>query len=59
MLQFKDIFRTISANTSINFDNLVKHREAVMRQQGFRTDSINWELYAKILKAKHQELKNS
>jgi hypothetical protein len=32
-------------------------RRAKMIREGFSVDSINWDLYAKVLEAKHERLK--
>lgn len=54
---FKNIFLTIGANSRVNFLQLVNVRRAILQREGVNTNSINWEHYAKVLEAKHQQLK--
>ena len=56
---FKNIFLTIGSGININFDQLVNVRRAKMKQEGYNIDNINWEHYAKVLRAKHEILKAS
>ena len=53
---FKNIFLTIGSSMNINFVQLVNVRRAKLQQEGYNTDSVNWEHYAKVLEAKHQLL---
>lgn len=58
MVQFKDIFNTITYRTKINFKKFVEVRRAKMIADGLNVNGINWELYAKILEVKQQNLKS-
>lgn len=58
MVQFKDIFNTITYRTKINFKKFVEVRRAKMIAEGFNVNGINWELYAKVLEVKHENLKS-
>lgn len=46
--------------TRIDYELLAKIRRAKMIEEGFikEANNINWELYAKILKAKAEQIKN-
>ena len=57
MSLFKNIFLTIDSSTSIDFKHLAMVRRAKMIREGFSVDCINWDLYAKVLEAKHERLK--
>lgn len=59
MKQFQDIFTYVGANTKINFCKLVSCRRVILESEGYNTNSINWDLYAKVLEAKQAQLKNS
>jgi hypothetical protein len=56
---FKNIFDVIDANTRINFSQLTKIRRSILEREGLDTGRINWELYTKILEAKHENMKKS
>ena len=59
MVQFQNIFNYVGANTKINFKKLVSFRRVILESEGYNTNSVNWELYAKVLEAKQAQLKNS
>lgn len=56
---FQNIFLSIDATTRIDFTQLANCRRAILEKAGIDTSHTNWELYAEVLKAKHQLLKNS
>lgn len=59
MFPFKNLFETISlhSNNLLNIDIIVEVRRSRMEREGFYTDNwMNWEHYAKVLKAKHHLL---
>jgi len=56
MIQFKSLLTCISKNTKINFQHLVQIRRCKMEREGYSTDRINWEHYAKVLEAKQMRL---
>jgi hypothetical protein len=56
MIQFKNLLHRLSATTKVDFGLLVNIRRVRMEQEGFNTDHINWEHYAKVLEAKHAQL---
>jgi hypothetical protein len=56
MQQFKNMLERLSPTTKIDFNLLVNIRRVKMEQEGYRTDYINWEHYAKVLEAKHSKL---
>jgi hypothetical protein len=56
MIQFKNMLHRLSATTKIDFELAVNIRRLRMEQEGFNTDHINWEHYAKVLEAKHAQL---
>ena len=53
MIQFKNMLHRLSATTKIDFELAVNIRRLRIEQEGFNTDHINWEHYAKVLEAKH------
>jgi hypothetical protein len=55
---FKNIFLTIGANARMNFLQLANVRRAILQREGINTNNINWEHYAKVLEAKHEQLKS-
>jgi len=57
MSLFKNIFLTIDSSIRVDFKHLAMVRRAKMIREGFSVDSINWDLYAKVLEAKHERLK--
>jgi hypothetical protein len=52
--QFRNIFLTLSSSASVNFTKLVETRRAKLIQEGYDVNSVNWELYARVLEAKHR-----
>ena len=59
MFPFKNLFETISlqSNNSVNIDIIVEIRRSRMEREGFYTENwMNWEHYAKVLKAKQEQL---
>jgi hypothetical protein len=58
MIQFKNILHYITRDSVINLPLLVQIRKRKMEEEGFSTDSINWEHYAKVLVAKQMALKD-
>lgn len=58
MGQFKNILHYITRDTVIDFYHLTQIRRCKLEMEGFRTDSINWDHYAKVLVAKQRELKD-
>ena len=56
MLQFKNIFQGLRPKAKVNFDLVAQIRRVKMEREGFRTDYVNWEHYAKVLKAKHAQM---
>jgi len=56
---FKNIFTVIDSNTRINFKQLAKVRQSILEQEGLDTSRINWDHYAKVLEAKHENMKKS
>ena len=56
MKQFKNMLHRLSATTKVDFGLLVNIRRVRMEQEGFNTDHINWEHYAKVLAAKPAQL---
>ena len=56
MKQFKNLLHRLSPVAKINFELVVNIRRVKMEQEGFNTDYINWEHYAKVLEAKHAQL---
>ena len=56
MIQFKNMLYRLSATAKIDFSLAVNVRRVRMEQEGFTTDHINWEHYAKVLEAKHAQL---
>lgn len=59
MKHFVNIFNIIGTSININFQKLAEVRRAKMIQEGIEVNSINWELYVKVLEAKHQALLHS
>lgn len=56
MKQFKNMLHRLSTTPKVDFGLLVNIRRVRMEQEGFNTDNINWEHYAKVLAAKHARL---
>lgn len=56
MIQFKNLLPRLSPTSKIDFNLVVNVRRMKMEQEGFNTDYINWEHYAKVLKAKHLQI---
>jgi hypothetical protein len=56
MIQFKNLLPRLSPTSKIDFNLVVNVRRMKMEQEGFNTDYINWEHYAKVLEAKHLQL---
>lgn len=56
MVQFKNIFLRLCPKAKVNFDLIAQVRRVKMEQEGFRTDHVNWEHYANVLKAKHAQM---
>ena len=54
MKQFKNIFLNLGNTVGINFSQLVEVRRAKLIQEGYNVDNVNWEHYAKVLKAKNE-----
>lgn len=52
MVQFKNLFKSLTPGIKINFKIVANARKTKMEQEGFNTDYINWEHYAKVLEAK-------
>lgn len=59
MRQFENIFETAAVDDKFDFDKLVKDRREILKARGFDVNNVNWDLYAKILKAKYHKLKTS
>jgi len=59
MKQFSNIFAYLSASANMNFRLLAEHRRNQMIAEGYDVSRTNWEHYARVLEAKHQQLKNS
>jgi hypothetical protein len=53
---FKNIFQNLGFTININFKRLVEVRREKMIRDGLNVNCINWELYAKVLEAKHQRM---
>lgn len=53
---FKNIFENLGFTVNINFKRLVEVRREKMIRDGLDVNSINWELYARVLEAKHQRM---
>jgi hypothetical protein len=58
MIKFKNILHYITRDTIINLPLIVEIRKRRMELEGFPTDSINWDHYAKVLIAKQKALKD-
>lgn len=56
MKQFKNMLHRLSTTPKVDFNLLVNIRRVRMEQEGFNTDHIKWEHYAKVLEAKHARL---
>lgn len=56
MSVFKNIFENLGFTVNIDFRRLVEVRREKMIRDGLEVNSINWELYAKVLEAKHQRM---
>ena len=56
MKQFKNMLHRLSTTPKVDFNLLVNIRRVRMEQEGFNTDHIKWEHYAKVLAAKHARL---
>ena len=54
MKLFKNIFENLGFTINVNFKKLVEVRREKMIREGMNVDCINWDLYAKVLEAKHQ-----
>ena len=52
---FKNMLEGLRPGSSINFQVAVNARRVKMEREGFRTDHINWEHYAKVLEAKRKQ----
>jgi hypothetical protein len=55
---FKNIFNYIDAHTRMNFKLLANVRRAKLEAEGLDTGNVNWEHYAKVLEAKHEQLRS-
>lgn len=54
---FKSIFENkIPSTVNVNFKQVAEVRRAIMLNEGIDVNSINWDLYAKILEAKSKQL---
>lgn len=49
---FRNIFLNLGSTININFRNLAMTRRAKMIEEGYEVNSINWDLYVKVLEAK-------
>lgn len=58
MEQFKNILNYITRDTILDFFHLVEIRRSKLESEGFNTDHINWDHYARVLVAKQKELKD-
>lgn len=58
MEQFKNILNYITRDTIMDFFHLVEIRRSKLESEGFNTDHINWDLYARVLVIKQKELKD-
>ena len=56
MIQFKNLLHRLSPTSKLDFNLVVNVRRMKMEQEGYNTDYINWEHYAKVLEAKHSML---
>jgi hypothetical protein len=56
MLQFKNIFNYIGPGARVNFKQIAEVRKGILKKQGFDTSFLNWDLYAKVLEAKHARM---
>jgi len=55
---FKNIFHYIDGHTRMNFQLLVNIRRAKLEAEGLDTGNVNWEHYARVLEAKHEQLRS-
>jgi len=55
---FKDIFAHGACTLNIDWAHFANVRRAKMIQEGYNTTHINWELYAKVLEAKQNQIIN-
>ena len=56
MSLFKNIFESVKVTSSLNTDLIAKIRRIKMEKEGYDTNCINWEHYAKVLEAKKQRI---
>ena len=56
MRQFKNIFNHIGPDARVDFKKIAEVRRQILIDQGYDTSFLNWDLYAKILEAKHKEM---
>jgi hypothetical protein len=56
MNMFKNVFENLGFTVNIDFKKLAEVRREKMIQTGLNVNSINWELYVKVLEAKHELL---
>lgn len=49
-----DYWKTIS-----DVNHMINYRKAILENEGFKTDCINWDHYKKVVNAKFEQLKNS
>jgi hypothetical protein len=56
MSLFKNIFESVKVTSSLNTNLIAKIRRVKMEKEGYDTNSINWEHYAKVLEAKKQKI---
>lgn len=54
MTIFKNIFGNAGFTVNFNFKNLVNVRRAKLIEAGIDVSCINWDLYARVLEAKHE-----